>query len=74
MKLINAIKDKYHSRVEQDIQYQAENTITLTDFCGKIFFAYLGVPLIPVEGDWTEEKIMAELSAIRQNYINYKSK
>ena len=74
MELIRTIRVKYQTRAEQDIQKQAEETITLSDFCGSIYISYLGTPLVPVEDSWTQKEIMAELSALRQNYINAKTK
>ena len=74
MEWIRTIRDKYQTRIEQDIQKQAEETITLTDFYGNIFIAYLGTPLLPVEESWTQKEIINKLSDLRQNYINAKTK
>lgn len=57
-----------------EIQQLAEETITLSDFDSRLYIAYAGTPLLPVEEEWTSKEIMEELNKIRQNYINSKMK
>lgn len=74
MELIRTIRARYQTKVQQDIHRQAEEVITLSDFCGHIYIAYLGTPLIQMEETWTQKEIMEKLSDLRQNYINSKMK
>lgn len=70
MELIRTIREKQQTRHQQDIQHQAECLITLSDFADELYIAYNGTPLIPIEPSWTSKEIVAELTKIRQNYIN----
>ena len=74
MEWIRTIRTKYQTRKEQDIQREAEDTITLSDFCDHIYIAYLGTPLLLINDNWTQKEIMEQLTKLRQNYINAKTK
>ena len=35
---------------------------------------YAGTPFVPIQEDWTSKRIVEELTKLRQNYINAKTK
>lgn len=72
MKFITAFKEKQQTARQNDIQQQAMETITLSDFSGVIFISYNGVPMIPVEESWTPKDILDKLDETRKSFINYK--
>jgi hypothetical protein len=74
MEWIRTIREKQQSSKQKDISEQAHMSICLDDFDGKIFIAYNGAPLIPVEEKWTQKEILAKLDETRNSYINYKLK
>lgn len=74
MEWIRTIREKQQSSKQKDINEQAHMSICLDDFDGKIFIAYNGAPLIPVEEEWTQKDILAKLDETRNSYINYKLK
>lgn len=74
MEWIRTIREKQQSSRQKDINQQAHMIICLDDFDGKIFIAYNGAPLIPVEEGWTQKEILAKLDETRNSYINYKLK
>ena len=74
MQWIRDFKEKQITQRQADIQRQAEDTIQLSDFDNSLFIAYNGVPLVPIDKDWTSVQIIEELSKLRQNYINSRMK
>jgi len=70
MELIRTLREKSQTRHQMELQRQAEDFITLSDFDSSLYIAYQGTPLIPVNEDWTSKEILQELQKIRQNYIN----
>ena len=40
----------------------------------KLYIAYAGTPLVPIDPNWTSKEIVQELSKVRHNYINGKLK
>ena len=69
MELIRSLKERHKASQRNDIWQRAESTITLDDFDNSIYIAYNGVPLVPIENDWTPEKIINKLSELRTNYV-----
>jgi hypothetical protein len=74
MEFIRTIRTKAQTKRQENIQRQSEEDITLTDFNESLYIAYLGIPLIPIQEEWSPKTIMEELGKIRQNYINAKLK
>lgn len=74
MEFIRTIREKQQTKRENDIQQQAEECITLSDFDSNLYIAYNGTPLVPIEETWTPARIVQELSRIRSNYVNAKMK
>ena len=74
MEFIRTLKEKSQTKRQAEIQRQAEETITLSDFADSIYIAYEGIPLVPIQEDCTPKEIIGELSKLRQNYVNAKSK
>lgn len=74
MELIRTLREKTHTKRENEIHRQAEEMITLSDFDTSLYIAYQGTPLIPIKESWTSKEIYEELSKVRQNYINSKKK
>ena len=74
MKLIQTLKEKSQAKKKKEIQRQAEEVITLSDFDSNLFIAYNGTPFVPIKEDWTSKQIIEELAKLRQNFINAKLK
>lgn len=74
MEFIRTLREKQRTSRQNDIIQEAHDSICLDDFDGKIFIAYNGTPLIPVEEKWTQKEILAKLEDTRNGYINYKTK
>lgn len=74
MEFIRTIREKQQTAKEEKIAQEAERTITLSDFADTLYIAYNGTPLVAVGEDWTPKKIVQELSIIRQNYVNARTK
>lgn len=74
MEWFKAFKEKQRQQRYNDIINQAESLITLSDFEDKLYVAYDGTTLIPIDPSWTTKEIVQQLSTLRQNYINSRMK
>lgn len=72
MELIKTLRKKQQTSKQNNITMQAHECICLDDFDDKIYIAYNGTPLIPVEESWTQKEILTKLEETRKGYINYK--
>lgn len=72
MEFIRSIREKRQTSCQNDIVQQAHDYIGLDDFDGKIYIAYQGTPLIPVDDKWTQKEIIAKLDETRKGYISYR--
>lgn len=69
MELIRTIRKRYQDSKHEDIRRQAERYITIDDFDDSLFIACNGIPLVPIEKQWTTKEIVEELTLLRQNYV-----
>ena len=74
MEWIKTFREKQQSSKQNNITQQAHESICLDDFDGKIYIAYNGTPMIPVEDKWTQKEILNKLEETRNGYINYRMK
>ena len=74
MEFTRTLKDKQVTKHQDDLMKQAESKIYLSDFDKNLFIAFDGTPLIAIQEDWLPQDIIAELSKLRQNYVNNKMK
>jgi ribosomal protein S19 len=72
MEFIRTFREKQQTSKEKNIAEEAQSSICLDDFAGKIFIAYNGAPLIPVEESWTQKEILKKLEDTRASYISYR--
>ena len=72
MEFIRTIRNKRQTQKQNEIQRQAEDTITLSDFLDAMYIAYNGVPVVPIDVNWTSKEILGELTKLRQNYVRAK--
>ena len=70
----STIKKNYQEGQIRDAYKQALDWITLSDFDGRLYIAYMGNPLILLEGSLTGSEIVNKLSETRKNYINSRIK
>lgn len=70
MEFFKKLREKSHSRKMEDIQERSKEVITLTDFGSSLYIAYNGTSLVEIDKSWASERIIQELSKLRQNYIN----
>lgn len=74
MEFIRTLREKQMTSRQKSINEEATYAICLSDFDGKIYIAYNGTPIIPVEDKWTQKDILSKLEEVRNSYINYKMK
>lgn len=74
MEFIRTIREKQQTSKQNNIVMQAHEAICLSDFDDKIYIAYCGTPLIPIEDTWTQKDIIKKLKETRDSYINYEMK
>lgn len=74
MEFIRTLREKHQTSRQLGISEEASNVICLDDFDGKIYIAYNGAPLIPIEDKWTQKEILSKLEETRTSYINYRMK
>ena len=70
MEFIRTLREKQQIKRQAEIQQQAEELITVTDFADSLYIAYNGTPLAPIEPSWTTKEIVQQLSIFRNNFIN----
>lgn len=74
MEFIRTFREKQQTSRQNTILAEAHEAICLADFDEKIYIAYNGTPLVPIESTWTQKEILAKLNETRQSFINYKMK
>lgn len=74
MEWIKTFREKQQTSKQNNITLEAHDSINLDDFDGKIYIAYNGTPLIPIEDTWTPKEILGKLEETRNGFINYKMK
>lgn len=74
MEFIRTIREKQQTKREEEIHKLAEQTITLADFEDSLYIAYAGTPFVPIKEEWTSKDILQELTKLRTNFINAKTK
>lgn len=72
--IFKAIKKKQQASRHNSIIQQAHSCICLDDFDNKVYIAYNGTPLIPVEDNWTQKEILNKLEDTREGYIAFRLK
>lgn len=72
MKWFESLKEEINRKREKSIRRLAEETVTLSDYAGRIYIAYNGVPLIVVNDDWSPKDILNKLTEIRVLYTTIK--
>jgi hypothetical protein len=70
MEFFKKLREKSQSKLMEDIQERSKEVITLTDFGSSLYIAYNGTSLVEIDKSWASERIIQELSKLRQNYIN----
>lgn len=74
MEFIRTIREKRCTKKQDDLHKLAEETIQVKDFADNLYFAYSGVPYVPINKEWTSKEIIEELAILRNNFINAKMK
>lgn len=74
MEFIRTIREKQQTAKQESITKETEQVITLSDFDNTIYIAYNGIPLVQIGDNSTTKDIIKQLSVIRNNYINVRSK
>ena len=72
MEIFATIKARRKKAKERDVTSQARRRIEVSDFDDKLFIAYDGTPVFPIEEGWTTKEIMQRLYELRANYIKAK--
>ena len=74
MEFIRTIRERNQTKKQEDLHKLAEETIEVKDFADSLYFAYEGVPYVPINKEWTSVEIIKELAILRENVINAKRK
>ena len=72
MEIIARWKEKRQEAKRKDLESQSRRRIEVSDFEDKLFIAIDGVPMVPIEAEWTTKEIMENLNTYRQNYVSAK--
>ena len=74
MELIRTFRERNQTKKQEDLHKLAEETIEVKDFADSLYFAYEGIPYVPINKEWTSVEIIKELAILRENFINAKMK
>ena len=74
MNIFLNFRKKRQEAKQHELEMQAKRRIEVTDFDGKLYIAYDGTPVFPIDEGWTPDKIIGELNSLRDNYVNAKNK
>lgn len=72
MEIFARLRARRKKAKERDVTSQARRRIEVSDFDDKLFIAYDGTPVFPIEEQWTTKEIMQRLYELRANYIKAK--
>ena len=72
MEIFATIKARRKKAKEKEVMSQARRRIEVSDFEDKLYIAYDGTPVFPIEENWTTKEIMQRLFELRANYIKAK--
>ena len=72
MNVFETWKEKSKLRKEKEVRKLAHSYITLTDFGGSIYIAYMDNPLMSVDSCSSAKDILEKLDSVRETYINSK--
>lgn len=56
MEFIRTFREKQQTSRQNTILAEAHDVICLADFDDKIYIAYNGTPLVPIESTWTQKR------------------
>ena len=72
MEFIRTLRERHQTQRQANMEEEAESVIRLADFADSLYIAYDGVPLIPIDKNWTTKEIIQQLSVLRNNYVTCK--
>lgn len=72
MEIFARIKARRKKQKEREVTSQSRRRIEVSDFEDKLYIAYDGTPVFPIEENWTTKEIMGRLYELRANYIKAK--
>jgi len=70
--MFESIRERRKDAKERQVTSDARRRIEVADSDGKLFIAYDGTPVFPIEAEWTTKEIMMQLEILRNNYIRSK--
>lgn len=71
MEWIRTFREKQQTSKQNNITQQAHEMICLDDFEGKLYIAYHGTPLVPIDESLSQKEILVKLEEVRRSYINH---
>ena len=74
MELIRTIREKRKVQRQLEIQQASEQDRRLADFDHDMYNAYIELPLVPIDRNWTVPQILEKLSEVRSNFVKAKLK
>lgn len=74
MEFIRTLREKRQTAQQSSINDEALSTLGLSDFEGRLYIAYHGTPLIPIEDTWTSKEIIKKLESTRSSFIKYRKR
>ena len=72
MEIFATIKARRKKAKEKEVMSQSRRRIEVSDFEDKLYIAYDGTPVFPIEENWTTKEIIQRLYELRANYIKAK--
>ena len=74
MELRRTIKKKIVSSKEKSMDLESRSVIRVKDFDNELYIAVNGVPLLPIDSNWTASQIIDRLNDLRDGYMTYRIK
>lgn len=71
MELIKTFREKQQTSKQNNITQQAHDLICLDDFDNKLYIAFHGTPLVPIDENLSQKEILTKLEEVRRSYINH---
>jgi len=72
MEFLNNYRQRQQLSKAKNLEREANDRYTITDFKGGLFFAFDGVPIIGIDPKMTAETIIQRLQSFRDKFVAMK--
>lgn len=73
MNLIRKYTEKAAITKQKNIEEEAKNRITLSEYKGEVFIAFDGYPLVLIDNSEQVPQITEKLNGVRNSFIKYRT-